>query len=156
MKNIVCKSIIINSAILCLMFCLSSCQIEGVQKQQTNKNQAIEDAKAPNHETHLDYLQCYALNHQEKKDCVKKLTNKYIEIKFRENIHYTSSFQYEAEKQGFIQFLKNKGRPCDSIKSSPKYVLEIESYVVKCNNINISAVYLLRFDYEKKEWNIVK
>ena len=150
MKIIINKiTVLINFKILLLVFSLSSCVGNNLQSPQQDKQRAKKDAKNASSETHFAYLQCYALNPKEKQNCLTGLKNKYISPELRRNTNYTTSFQYEAEKLGFMQFLKNKNFPCNNIKNGPQYSKETESYVVKCSE---NKLYLLRFDYEEGEW----
>ena len=103
-------------------------------------------------ETHLAYLQCYALNPQEKKLCVEKLSSKYIDEKYSNDQDYKTAFQHQAEKQGFLAFLRNHRLPCKSINEGPKFMQKEKAYKVLCV---CSNSYLMQYDYEKKEWKIV-
>jgi hypothetical protein len=140
-------SVILSSAIL------SSCERDEIQKWEEEKEQAITDAEFTDAQTHLDYLQCYALSSQEKSKCLLKLNNKKIKPELIKHHFYTNNYVYQLEKLGFVQFLKNKGAVCDRITEGPKYTSETESYVAKCRDGNI---YLLKFNYEEDKWLLVK
>ena len=140
-------SIILSSGIL------SACEKGETDKWNTQKEQAFIDAESTDTQTRLDYLQCYALASREKSKCLLKLNNKNIKPELINHHIYTKNYVYQLEKLGFRQFLKNKGAVCDNIMEGPKYTSETESYVAKCTNGNI---YLLKFDYDKNTWLLIK
>lgn len=116
------------------------------------QQQAISDARSAGKGIHLAYLQCYALGHDKRK-CLSRLTAKYIDQKLRDKIHYTTNYQYEAEKLGFIHFLQEKGVDCDELQTSPRFSQDTGSYIAKCTN---GRIYLLKFDDAMKEWRLIK
>src|ERR1044071_2689269 len=128
---------------------LSSCDQSEIDKWNKHKEQAVVDAKAIAPEVHLAYLQCYALNYSDKIKCVRKLTDKYIDAQYKNNPHYTSSFQHEAEKLGFLAFLSNAQQSCDYIEAGPEFLNAAKAYLVTCNN---GKIYFLKFNYDKNVW----
>jgi len=148
------KKIQITTLSIILSSCvLSSCGKGETDKWNTQKEQAFIDAESTDTQTRLDYLQCYALASREKSKCLLKLNNKNIKPELINHHIYTKNYVYQLEKLGFMQFLKNKGAVCDKIIEGPKYTSETESYVAKCTNGNN---YLLKFDYEKSKWLLIK
>jgi hypothetical protein len=94
------------TAIIFFIF-FSSCSRSEIDQQNKIKEHAISDAQNADLEIHQAYLQCYALNHQDKNNCVKVLASINIQQQWKDNYHYTKAFQYEAEKLGFVKFLRN-------------------------------------------------
>ena len=99
---------------------------------------------------HLAYLQCYAL--QDKQVCLIKLAAEYIDKKYQQDEEYKTAFQYEAEKLGFLAFLRKQNLPCKSISKGPKFIDQEKAYQVICD---CNHHYLMRFDYAKKEWKLI-
>lgn len=109
-------------------------------------------AKAVKAEIHNEYLQCYALQPKNKKQCVFQLNKKYLK-KHSSDQEYRLSFQYEAEKLGFKHFLTRKKLRCNDIKDGPNYENKHQAYLVKCGS---NQNYLMQFDYYNKEWSLKK
>lgn len=128
---------------------LCSCNQEQSRQQTLNKKQAIIDARHATNEVHLEYLRCYALSPKEKQTCTRQLTQKYLPKEWQNNIYYTTNYQYEAEKQGFVKFLYNNKLACNNLTTSPIFIDATKAYLVICHNGN---KYFLKFDYKTKEW----
>lgn len=62
---------------LSLSLLLSACDPEKNQAQKDQK-EAINDARAASPESYHEYLQCYALDNQDKHQCLHLLADKYI------------------------------------------------------------------------------
>ena len=135
----------IDIKIIFLLFLLSSCN--------DPEKQAIKDARMTDPTVYKEYIKCYRLDYHKKKYCLEKLEDQYISAGTRRNNYYKQYFQYEAEKLGFLELLKNNGASCNGIKISPQFERTIENYVLKCYDNN---VYLLSFDDFKNEWTFIK
>ena len=141
----------INTKIIFLLFLLSSCNDS--DKQAKIEEEAIKDARMADPVVYKEYIKCYGLDYHKKKYCLETLEDQYISAEARRNNYYKQYFQYEAEKLGFLELLKNNGAVCDGIKVSPLFERSIEGYVLKCYDNN---VYLLSFDYLKSKWVFIK
>ena len=139
------------TAIILFIF-FSSCSRSEIEKQNKIKEHAISDARNAAPEVYQAYLQCYALNYQDKNNCVKELAGINILQKWRDNHHYTKAFQYEAEKLGFVKFLRNHDLYCETIDDGPEFVTTAKAYLITCRNGND---YFMQFDSFKKEWKLV-
>ncbi len=134
------------------IFFFTACNDSHIEKQNALKKQAIIDATNMTAQIHESYLNCYALNYQNKIQCVSKLNKQYLAPDKLDSAHYKSAFQYEAEKQGFINFLQKSNIACNVLEESPKFIQEAKSYIVQCDN----NLHFLRFDYLKEKWVVVK
>lgn len=132
------------------IFTLCSCSQKAQKQQASDHWQAIIDARGARPEIHDAYLQCYALHPKEKKECTRQLAGKYLPKEQQANSQYAKSYQYEAEKLGFMNFLHEKGLSCDHLVASPTFIDSVKSYLVICQNNNH---YLVSFDYKTKLWN---
>ena len=120
---------------------------------ETFKLKAIEHAKLAHREVHSDYLNCYALASENKRKCTSNLAAKYIYESWKQHQEYVQSFQFECEKLGFKKFLNSNQLDCKEIEAGPIFSSEKAAYIVNCKP---QGQYLMRFDYETKEWNLVK
>lgn len=141
----------INTKIIFLLFLLSSCNDPG--KQAKIEEEATKDARMADPDIYKEYIKCYGLDYHKKKYCLEKLEDKYISTETRRNNYYKQYFQYEAEKLGFLELLKNNGAVCDGIKVPPLFEHSVEGYVLKYYN---NEVYLLSFNYFRNEWTFIK
>ena len=83
--QITALSIILSSGIL------SSCGKDEIEKWEEEKDQALIDAEFTDTQTRLDYLQCYALDLQEKSKCLLKLNNQNIKTELIRHHFYTNN-----------------------------------------------------------------
>lgn len=98
------------------------------------------------------YLSCYPLETQSKKSCVTYLNNRYIQKDLKANKLYVNNFQYQAEKEGFRDFIKKNNFPCVAIDNGPIFFEAHQAYFVKCKaNMN----YFVRFNYNTKNWEFL-
>ena len=137
------------SVLLTAIF-LSSCSND---HPKTFELKAIEHAKLAHREVDSDYLNCYALASENKRKCTSNLSAKYIYESWKQHQEYVQSFQFECEKLGFKEFLNNKQLTCKEIEDGPIFSSEKAAYIVNCKP---QGQYLMRFNYETKEWNLVK
>ena len=79
------------------------------------------------------YLACYALEPAAKSQCHQALA-------------------FEAEKLGFKRFINTQYFSCDAVIEGPEFIVEEQAYLVKCQP---KGRYLMRFDYEPKQWQLV-
>ena len=98
------------------------------------------------------YFENYALNNADKNKNIQLLAKKYISKKNISNKDYVQEFTYEAEKQGFANFLRNHGKECSKIEEGPLYKTDVAAYEVKC----INHVYYMTFDQTTKTWNLIE
>lgn len=118
------------------------------------KQEAMKDANSlTDKKLYSKYLQCYALDKIKKKKCIGKLSVSYIPESQKTNIDYIREFTYEAEKLGFLQFLKEKNKECDKINDGPLYNKDKLAYEVKCVN---GKNFHMKFDYENQKWSITE
>jgi tRNA G18 (ribose-2'-O)-methylase SpoU len=134
------------------IFFLNSCSDDYHKKQDELKNQAIIDARSVSPEIHEAYIQCYALKHQDKNNCINKLNKQHIKIA-NINSNYSNAFQYEAERQGFINLLRRSNFNCNYLSQGPKFLEEAKAYIALCDN---NELHFLRFDYVTHQWSIIK
>ena len=66
---------------------------------------------------------------------------------------YVEVFRFEAEKWGFKWFINKWHLPCDLVEDGPAFVEEQQAYLVACKP---NGHYLVRFDYDSKQWKLVK
>lgn len=104
-------------------------------------------------EINKSYLACYALEPTAKQNCTTKLAMKYIVETERHNENYLQNFQFESEKSGFKEFLNHQGLPCEAVNEGPVFIQEKQAYLVKCNP---QLQYFMKFDYDIKQWLVVK
>ena len=104
-------------------------------------------------EVNSKYLACYALHPAVKKECTDRLALQYIDSKLQQDKTYLQEFQFEAEKQGFRDFLSNHGLPCKTIEERPEFVEDKQAYLVTCKH---EGQYFMRFNYEIGEWQLIK
>ena len=138
------KLLLISTLSLSLIACTE-------QSNPSSQERAALYASRVKHEIHNQYLNCYPLSSDNKKQCVKKLSEQYLK-KHLSDSKYVKSFQYEAEKLGFRNFLKTQGLPCESINDGPEFDYDKSAYLVKCTN---AKNYYMQFDYQQKTWIIV-
>ena len=62
------------------------------------------------------------------------LAKKYISKKKISDKDYVQEFTFEAEKQGFTDFLKDHNKECSKIEEGPLYKTDVAAYEVKCIN----------------------
>jgi hypothetical protein len=89
---------------------------------------------APQDEISAKYLACYALEPTAKTECVLAL-------------------QFEAEKQGFKEFINGAGLPCTAVSEGPQFVRSKQAYLVQCEPDN---QYWMQFNYQNNQWELVK
>lgn len=131
---------------------LSSCGQDTFDEWDKARQQAILDSRQLGEDIHNRYFKCYALPHLKKAVCIQSLKTHNIDQKWQNNIHYTSAFQYEAERLGFLDFLKQHHLSCDYIERGPKFINVDQAYKVICQNGNS---YNLKFNYNTQEWSLV-
>jgi len=119
----------------------------------TTPEHAVKHARDIKPEIQYEYLACYALEETAKEECIGKLTEKYMPENVKYNKDYAKAFQFEAEKQGFKRFINDKGLVCERIEEGLEFVSDRKAYLVICRP---NRQYLMRFDYDNKEWNLVR
>ncbi|MFK7967604.1 MAG: hypothetical protein AB8B68_00305 [Rickettsiaceae bacterium] len=136
--------------ILAVTLALSACK-EDQQEITTIQGEATYQAKVVKHEIHLDYLNCYPLSKDDKKQCVKILNKQYAKNHLSDS-HYLQFFQYEAEKLGFKHFLNNADKNCEKVSYGPEFEPEKQAYLVKCKP---DQQYFMTFNYQTKTWCLI-
>ncbi|MGC0371380.1 MAG: hypothetical protein DGJ47_000069 [Rickettsiaceae bacterium] len=134
--------------IILLLALISSAQGTAIDVQQA----AINDAKAALPEVSMEYLQCYALNENDKSLCATPLVQKYINPRWRFNELYIRKFRFYMEGQGFYNFALRKGLKCDYVNEAPLFSKPENAYLLKCSP---EQNYFLQFDYKQKHWKIL-
>jgi hypothetical protein len=133
---------------LTLTLLLTSCGDE----PPTDEQRGVYTAKSTRHDITYEYLQCYALNAEEKRQCIDPLNAQYPNHHGKESQEYIKAYQFESEKLGFKHFLNNLNLKCEKIEEGPLFVEEKQAYLVKCKPKN---QYLMRFDYESNQWQLI-
>lgn len=100
-----------------------------------------------------EYLNCYAYAPSDKQLCHDDIAKKYPHSHKQLAEKYKELFQFEAERQGFRHFLLNKQLTCKSLIEGPKFDDVIKAYQVICQP---NQKYLMKFDYDKKEWQLIE
>lgn len=114
------------------------------------KQQAIKDVVKSNDTTmYSKYLRCYPLDKDKKNSCIQELSDKYVSQKNKKNNEYIQEFTYEAEKQGFANFLKKHEKDCDKVDEGPLFNENKSVYDVKCRN---GKSFEMHFDYKNMTW----
>lgn len=141
------------SLLLLSITAVSACTTLGDVEKEALRDRAIADARKQSKETHLAYLQCYALRDIDKKDCKREAKTLTTDRQTAVTWDYILPFDYEAERLGFKAFLNNAGKKCAGINEGPKFNQAIKAYDVHCTDGN---QYGMRFDSEKLEWELVE
>lgn len=136
----------ITSIILLIISSAQGGQID-IQKK------AINDAKVSSLEASIDYLNCYALEENEKSLCNASLSQKYVNSDWHSNEFYIREFRFQMEKLGFYNLLLKNGLECDNIADLPFFIEQENAYLLKCGS---RQNYLVKFDYQNKNWIILK
>lgn len=118
------------------------------------KNEIINEIDKHKPEITKEYLQNYALNEADKQKNISLLAKKYISKKKISDKDYIQEFTYEAEKQGFVDFLKGRNKECSKIEEGPLYKTDVAAYEVKCINSSNNNYYMT-FDYKTNTWNLL-
>lgn len=101
------------------------------------------------------YLQCYALNPNNKEQCIQKL-DKYVPSTYKADSTLYKQFVYDMERLGFANFLTKHGKECQKIDAGPIYSEATAAYEVHCiNKEQKIRVFYMQFDYDKEQWNII-
>jgi len=111
-------------------------------------------ARSVNPEIYSEYLGCYAFNLEAKEKCTDLLAKKYLPKRKRKHIPYQEAFQFEAEKLGFKKFINDFDLPCRKVAEDPEFVEAKHAYLIKC--VGNKGVYWMQFNYETKEWKLIK
>ncbi|MGC0371856.1 MAG: hypothetical protein DGJ47_000557 [Rickettsiaceae bacterium] len=131
-----------------LLALISSAKAVVIDVQQA----AINDAKKAPPEVSMEYLQCYALNENDKSLCTAPLNRKHINPDWRHNEFYARKFRFYMEKLGFYNLTLKNGLKCDYVNEAPLFSEQENAYLLKCNS---QQNYFLRFDYKQKRWKIL-
>lgn len=103
----------------------------------------------------IQYLQCYPLNQENKKQCIKAL-DQYVPSDYKADAELYTQFVYDMEKLGFAHFLIKNGKECKKIDDGPIYSEQVTGYEVKCiNEEHKVKLFYMRFDYDKDQWSII-
>ncbi len=137
--------------IIIIIFCILPFSVQSTPNDLIKEQGQFAAIKSPT-EIHLSYLQCYALNPEEKKACVDKLANTYIDKEYAKNQPYRIAFQHESEKLGFLAFLHSNSLMCNKIVEGPSFVDKVKSYKVICT---CGSIYFMKFDYEQSKWKLI-
>jgi hypothetical protein len=89
---------------------------------------------APQDEISAKYLACYALDPAAKKQCI-------------------ASLQFEAERQGFKEFINAAGLPCAAVSEGPQFIKSKQAYLVQCE---LDRQYWMQFNYQNNQWELIK
>ena len=116
------------------------------------RQMAINDAKAAPEEVSAEYLQCYALNENNKSLCTAPLIQRYINPMWRNSKFYIREFRFHMEKQGFYNLALKNALKCDHVDEAPLFIEQENAYLLKCS---LKKNYFLRFDYRYKTWVIL-
>ena len=135
---------------ICLLISvsLSSCITKEILQST-----AIDDARRAPEGLHLGYLNCYALQEADKKNCRNYISHVHKRRAGVSSWDYILPFDYEAERLGFAAFLRNKGKSCENVNDGPKYDLNKKAYIVNCVGGQRN---LMRFNRKKGEWQLVR
>ena len=135
-----------------LLTSLASCDSEElINKRKAEYAGAIE-ATAYVKEFYKPYLDCYALDPENKKQCLDKLS--YI---FAEDVKaidgYVQGFTHACERLGFQYFINDLGLPCEKIDKGVMFEHQRNAYKVQCIS---GEQYYMRFDYKNNIWSLVE
>ena len=135
------------TTIILLLALVSSSQGSVIDVRQA----AINDAKAAPTEVSMEYLQCYALNENDKSLCATPLVQKYINPRWRVNELYIREFRFHMERRGFYNLALKNNLKCDYVNEAPLFSKHQNAYLLKCGP---QQNYFLQFDYDLKAWKI--
>ena len=132
---------------------LSNCAAKESNTRLIKQN-AVNDARSRSKEIHLAYLQCYPLSKEDKKACQLGVqhNNKLHERYGASSVEYAKTYDYEAERLGFAEFIRNKGQICERVDQGPKFDISSKTYEVICvdgNNYN------MKFIHNNGKWNLI-
>jgi len=140
------------TTILLSLLAVAGCNTMGKVEKVALAERALADARKAPKEEHLAYLNCYPLDRGDKDNCRRKIK---MDSLTRTAItwDYIRPYRYVSEKLGFVQFLHNNKRTCSGLDNGPLFNEEKKAYEVICKDGNN---YLMRFDYGKQTWALVK
>jgi len=98
-----------------LAIILSGCVAFSEAEMRALKDAGIAAAKSAPKEMHLAYLQCYSLPRSKKPSCRRSIKDRPIERQQANSWEFIRPYDYEAERQGFIHFLRDHGKTCAGI-----------------------------------------
>ena len=130
---------------------LSACMNFSDVEKQALADRAVADARAQSKAVHMAYLQCYALPDVDKSFCENDIRKSIKNVQAASSWEYIRTFDYEAERLGFAEFLREHGKSCKGIDAGPKYNAEKKAYDVRCNDGN---GYTMQFDSRGMMWRI--
>ena len=156
------KTILLLSSIMAVSGCTM-----GDAEIRALKQGAIHDIRNRPKEAHLAYLQCYALDDVDKDNCQLRAqySNELHERYGAASWEYVRPYDYEAERLGFAQFLRDHGRACKGVDQGPEFDSKAKAYNVICtdgNTYHMRFVYSdvqphkERLGYKVGEWHIVE
>ena len=132
---------------------LTGCTLIGEVETQILMEAAIADARQASKEVHLAYLQCYALPKPKKSNCQRKISGRSQARGNASNWEYILPYNYQAERLGFVAFLRDRGKPCSGVIEGVRYHRKQKAYVVNCTDGNR---YHMRFIRKVRQWDLVE
>ncbi len=145
------KHILITTT-LTLLLTVTGCVSLTESEANALKQQAREDAKNAPESEHLAYLQCYALHPMKKRSCKRGFARSEPRSHSRLS-EYTLPYDYEAERLGFVHFIRTHGKPCDGIDQGVLFDKEHNAYKATCTDNNS---YFLHWDNDNQTWQMVE
>ncbi len=130
---------------------LTACSSLGQTEITALKQAGINDARNAGKELHLAFLQCYALQEVDKKNCQRMAGSNNPSYAAAVTWDYIRPFRYEAEKLGFKAFLNDQGKTCKAINDGPMYDADQKAYAVNCTS---GQTYYMRFDTKEVAWQL--
>lgn len=132
---------------------LGGCAMMGEVEAEIVKRQAVEDARALSKDVQLGYLTCFAFWDDHKQGQCQNILKQHTSNNRQNarNWEYILEHDREAERLGFVAFLKDEEKTCTGIDETPQHNREINAYVVNCTDGNS---YKMAFNHGEGIWSI--
>ncbi|PCJ28949.1 MAG: hypothetical protein COA94_03235 [Rickettsiales bacterium] len=114
---------------------------------------ATKHAASSDKEIHLAYLQCYALQENDKKQCHQLITQQFNLDREPSSQKYWLYYSYEAERLGFQWFLNSHNKSCAKIDHGVLFNQATNSYDVICADGN---KFKMSFSYKDNSWTLLE
>lgn len=144
-------------ATIALVLLITACDKEERIDRSTPYGKGVAYARAVNDSVYSDYLQCYALSHEKKAQCVDYLRQKYLTpSSVKDNAFdqdFIKGFQFESEKLGFKNFILQAGNNCSGVRHGPEFDESKQAHLLECLH---GREYWVKFDPKSKSWNLMQ
>lgn len=134
---------------------LTGCAMMGDVEAEIVKKRAIEDARELPKDIQLGYLTCFAYWDDYIQDKCHNILKPHTSQNNQnaQNWEYILEHRYEAERLGFVAFLKDNGKACAGIDETPEYKRLDNAYVVNCTDGN---GYKMAFNHGEGIWRVTE